>query len=150
MPAGRYPGMFSAPRGLSLQPMARITALPGSDHIPSWRLMAVITLSWLISMTMVFSRYSICCSFTIRINVPHIPVLSAPPEMYEGQIHYGYTDSGSRPAPYHAPGSGYSLLLLSLQPGCCQSCRPPPSDYVSLFTYSLHFIDSPPSLIAHA
>ena len=50
--------MFRAPLGLSLHPIARITAPALIWNIPSVRFIAVTTLSVEISMTIVSSLYS--------------------------------------------------------------------------------------------
>lgn len=55
MPAGRVPGMFSAPRGRSRQPMARITALGWRVKNPSVGLVAVTLRSGPRDRTMVSS-----------------------------------------------------------------------------------------------
>ena len=68
MPAGRQPGMFSAPRGRSRQPMARITASALICMSPVSRPVTVSTRSRDRSSTMVFSRYGISSSRTWSAN----------------------------------------------------------------------------------
>ena len=55
MPAGRKPGMLSAPLERSLHPMARITAFASIRNIPRSLFITVITLSSPISTTIVCS-----------------------------------------------------------------------------------------------
>ena len=66
-PAGRYPGMFSAPLGLSRQPIARMTAFARTCVSPSSRLTYVTVRSLPTRITMEPHRVSIpalrtCCT----------------------------------------------------------------------------------------
>ena len=65
-PAGRVPGMFSAPLGLSRQPMASTAALASTSTSPFSRLTAVTftppEAGAERSITVVLSRYGICSS----------------------------------------------------------------------------------------
>ena len=62
-PAGRKPGIFSAPRERSRQPMAKMTAPASTVNRPSSRLTAVTTFSGEMLSTIAPSLYGICKAF---------------------------------------------------------------------------------------
>ena len=69
-PAGRDPGMLRAPLGLSLQPMARITAFGLIWNIPFSSFISVSVLSLLKSITIVSKSTSISRSATMSSYLP--------------------------------------------------------------------------------